>query len=391
MADDEQRSFDDMPSTDELLDMIPRDDTDSGVEVSGDTPEPDHAEAPIEAESVTPAEGDDAPQPRNEDGTFAEKQKDTGAPTEGAAPGEAAPEPATPPAPTPDAVTPEQPVPEEFPEWSYRAYGQDYALPGSKHGEDGVFIGNEGLPALTQMLSRANAASRRETELNTRLQQAESSNSAELAQAQKIVDEFTELSELYKREGADGIVGWFEDLDRNWALIQARAENERLKASLDGTQGQLTERQQQEEVDALVPRLEGALRDAVAEVAGHEKYQGLDINRLFARLAQQMDRIFTIAPEDDPATGVQKGQVVFDSGPVYDEFEYAMSLKPPAQDTTKVTAMAAANKAATAEAKVPAVAPAGGGEAPSTEREIPKFKTKEETDRWLESGDWQRA
>lgn len=294
-------------------------------------------------------------------------------------------EPAQPTEPTQPNKTAEPTGEAEFPAFQYRAYGQQYDLPGSKWGEDGVFVPTEALPQLQRLLSRAESASRRESEFKSEITKVRRETKGQYELAQQVL---TELDGL--RRDPEKLAAWFEDLDRNWDLMMARAEAEQAKAAASQYQELLRSHDNQATSEALVPRIEDTLWNSVRELAGMPEFQGLEAREMYHRIANSalLDRVFYEASDDMPEIGVQKGGIVFDSKPILAEFQYhAQLLKRASKQAADAMKK---NQAATAVSKAPPDLSGSGGEPPAS-GEPPKFKSREEMEAWLESGAWKKT
>jgi hypothetical protein len=376
-----------MPSVDEMLDMIEPDEPSSGEAPDDSSPEP----AAEDAADLDTGD-DDVSQPRDEQGRFVAKDDEEEAPPEDAEPAAAEEPPAEPeavPAQPPEDAVPAQPEEESYPALSVRSYGQDHEIPGSMVGEDGVFIPTNSVPHVQRLLSQGLGARERESQLRAQIDAARNESEAEQAEAHKILEEFAALREQFKVD-PDGVVAWFEDMDRNWATLQAQARAEFLEKQLEAAK--TAPPPSPGEDPSLV--LDQTLRDAVAEMVTYEEYQGIDGEEMIERFLTVpglLEGTFRTATEDMPDIGVSKGEAYFDPTTLFAEFDYRKSLTPAASGPSAAETKAAEQnrKAVTESVDAPPVTPAAGGDAPSTEKEIPKFKTKAEADKWLdEESNW---
>jgi len=309
------------------------------------------------------------PQPRDEQGQYASPAEDA----DKAPPAALADQP---------EATPEETA-QEFSEFSYRAYGQDYAVPGSKVGEDGVFVPTESVRDLSYLLGQARGAAQREAELRSQIADVRREGGVEIATAKTLIGEFSGFRELLKSDPAQA-QDWLDNLDHSWDLWLARAENEALRAGKDAASEQLDSIQTERDSAQLSQQMGGALQDYVQQLAHDERYAGIDANAMYERLGTVLlDRVFYQAREDRPEDGITVGQIVFDRNVVDQEFEYHRQLT---QRVSSETAAAVkGNIAATSASGAPPAVAAGGGEAPSAVKEIPKFDNKKDANAWLDS------
>jgi len=374
-------SYESMPSVDEMLDMMNQEET-----ASGEAPSEPGVEPAAEAADLETAEGT-APQPRDEQGRFVARDDDEEeAPPEEAAPqdGEEAPEAQAEPAqPIPEETA--QPEAGEYPSFSVRSYGRDYEIPGSMVGEDGIFIPTPSVAEVQRLLSQGLGARDRESQLRAQIDQVRNEAAAELIQAQKIVGEFDQLRQLY-RENPDAVIEWFENVEKNWDLIQANAKAEMLQAQLEARDAQPSVDEAQA-AQAMQDEMDQVLNNAIAQIGSQPEFRQIDQQEMLRRIINApgiLESVFRRAEQDLPEIGVRAGEAYYDLTPIVSEFEYRRSLMPAAPSPAAAKAKQR-NQAAVKEAiEAPPVSPASGGDAPSTEKEIPAFKTKEEANAWID-------
>lgn len=348
---------------DETLDTG-EDDSQIADEAIGQDPS---SESPEDGTAST--EQDGAPQSRDEQGRFASAAEDA----DKAPPAALADQPEA----TPDDTA------QEFSEFSYRAYGQDYAIAGSKVGDDGVFIPTDSVRDLSHLLGQARGAARREAELRGQVADVRREGGVEIATAKTLIGEFSSFREMLKSDPAKA-QDWLDNLDHSWDLWLARAENEALRAGKDAASEQLDSIQTERDSKELSQQMGDTLEQYVRQLAQDERYAGIDANTMYERLGTVLlDRVFYQAPEDIPESGITQGQIVFDRDIVDQEFEYHRQLTQ--RVSTETAAAVKGNIAATAESDIPPAVAAGGGEAPSAAKDIPKFDNKKDMNAWLDS------
>lgn len=337
-------------------------------ESPADTGEAAPAEAAPPAEEAAPEVAAEAEQPRDESGKFVKRE---------AAAEEAPAEEAAPPEEAPPTEAP------EYPEFSYRYAGREYNLPGSKYGQEGVFIPTDSLPEFQRLLGRAEVGQKQIADLQRQVTAAGSEGKGELERAQAILGKLADL----RNQGPDAVAAWLDELDKNWDLMEARAETEQLRAQSERLTAREKELDDERAADELVPKMEQELQAAVLETA--QRYPGVDASAMYQRLSRSfIDQIFYDADEDDPGGGFKRGEMVMDVNVIENEFKYHQQLT---GQGSKATANALAhNKAATAESTAPPAVPAGGATPPTTTKPLPTFKNKEEADEFIRSGAWRQ-
>jgi hypothetical protein len=320
-------------------------------------------------------------QPRDAEGRFTEKPptEEPEAPVEGEpAPEETPAEPAE----LPTA----EPVEEELPDepFAYRADNQDFSVPGSAVGEDGVFIPAAEVPQVQQLLSAGKAAfgsvRQRLSDAAQREQVAMDRATAAEAQAQQILAHFETLIEKGQ------VQAWLENVQQNWPILKAEAKAKAVELQNQSTAKRLQEYEAREQQTRLQPLIEQTLQQSVW-TQGREL--GLDdrtIQAVFERLKapEQRDLLVVSAPFDDPSGGFRKGESVMNHSLVRGALELAgINRQPPAQQQ-KIAAAVKANTAAAKPAKIP---PTVGGKGRVPSPGTPKFKTAAEADDFLLEGD----
>jgi len=330
--------------------------------------------APSDATAPPPATEPEA-QPRDATGRFASKDAPAAPPSEVApAPFVA---PATDAAPTP---APEKP-------FSYRAYNADYPIAGAVERADGVFFPGETAATLRQILAQGHGAQsrldRQRAEYEAKIAQATQAVDGRVAKADAVL---TRLARL-RQDGK--LQEWFEDTDRNWAILEAQAEADALKAQLAARDQEAQQRSAADEetqeaaaAEELRPQLRSHLDEAVRQMVTQEEFKGLDPVAMTGRLWESFfDRIFREAEQDYPQYGIRQGEIVIDYDAIARELKYEAGLRKPV--TPAVTPAAVPEKPKAVPPPVASAKGAGGSKAP---KKVPEFKNTKEVDAWFESG-----
>lgn len=346
--------------------------------VAPETPEA----APAAEPTGQPTEG----QARDEQGRFTQAPKAAPDPS----PEEPAPAPETPAEPTASAE-PAAEAPADYPAFSYRADGQEFPVPGSAVGEDGVFIPKDQLPEVQQLLSagkaamgsvrqRLNEAAQREQAAILRAEAAEVQGQHILAHFEQLIEQSQHVQDWAQSPAAL----WLQQAAINWPVLKAEAKAAGIEKQREADRQALERYQQQEQQARLRPIMEQTLEQGVqhfgrqaglGETALRDVIQALKDPRWEAV-------VFPAAPYDDPAQGIKQGDRVIDYGVVQEWVRRAVTWGAGRQ-TPAATPKPAA-KPVTPAAVPPTVATKG--KAPKSGPAIPAFKTKEEADAWFERG-----
>lgn len=370
----------------ELVDDVLAPDPPSGEGHSA--PAPSGAPAPAaQPPAQTPAAGVDRGDGRDAQGKFAKPgDAPAAAPQAPAAPQGA---PATPAAPGASAAAPAAPAQpalrrEEYAAFSYRGGNEDAELPHSFVGSNGVFIANEGVPALRQLLAEAHgygrAGRRREAELVRQV--TELQNSPDLLRAKSYSDQ---IQALFKG-GPDAVVRFFDDFDKNRDKFLAQAEQDVLRKQNEDLQARLEAHDDEAEGKQIGPVIGAHIDRTLQSLAA--SYPGVDAASLKARLVKTFwDQIvYEVDPKvRRPGYGEQvigqsrKGtQYVLNVGAIEQEMAYASAVAQ--RRAAPVAAAAATNAAAIAAAQggpVPPAPPAGAPPVPATDSdELPEIKDR---------------
>ena len=309
--------------------------------------------APPAPAPATPAE---AGPPRDDKGRFT-------APTPAAA-ASPAPEaaPATPPETPPETPAEAPAEPESFPPFEYTANGRPFTIEGSQVGEDGVFIPTAQVPYLTRTLAEAH----QNRDFGRELGRVKADATRE---GQALKDEFFGKLRQLKAIATDPekLGAWGEDVERNWALLEAQAK-------LDLREKELTQLQQREQEQAretarreVIPKCQQVLRDQVARFVAEPAVAGLfaaaDQQALVSRLGTFFDRIF----EEDA-----NGEVMVDVDLIRRELAHEAEWRRRLQGAAAQRQQIAAQNAATAS---PSPAPPTVGARTTTATSTPAAKT----------------
>jgi len=335
-------------------------------------------------ETATPAPEADIPSPgksRNEKGQFV-KAEPTEAPPLEATPGD---EPDAPPAEVAPETPPDAVVEATHPEFTYRSAGREFNIPGSAVGEDGAFIPTPALPAITRLLAEGQHAREASREYAAKLQEARVEGQKELQYARSLLASLNQL----RQQGPDAIANWFDELDRNWPLMEAQAKLSLIEKEREAEKAQLSDAQREREAEALVPQLRNVLTEKLAEHAKRPEYKGVDTKRLFERLSGRLfDQVFEEATEDDVAQGIarQVGQVIVNWGVIEDEVKYEADILRRTRESANLTKeVVKANAAKVAEPNAPPTVGAKKGASAAGGKSVPKFKTRAEADEWFDN------
>lgn len=308
-------------------------------------------------------------------GRFIEAQKEGETPPEGQKPeGEAA-------SPQTDAKGEPQ-EPPEYPEWTFQADQTQYAVPGSKQGDQGIFIPNEQIPWLQQQLATAYAHKgswqRELAGAQAAGQQMMQQAQAVQAQADYIVQQIQALAE----GDEEAAWAWFQDYRQNLQTLLAGAEREQLQAERQVMQQAQQIQTQQQVVQQIYQQQNQALVNAVQGYSQLDQFKGVDAQRILQRLDGLRSSIFYSAPTDAPDGSYRRGDILVNYGIIEQEFQTHADYMAQAGNVDKA---AAANQAALQKGTTPPAVPAAGGAVGKAKSGMPKFKTEQEMNDWLES------
>ena len=326
-----------------------------------DSPAPVSSPAapPVEAQPPTPAE-----QPRDEQGRFI-----TPAETPAAAETPAPPA-AEAPAPSPPVAPPESAPAKPF---SYRAYGAEHRPFGDAvERPDGVLIPTPSVSKLRQVLAEGhNAESRRRQHEAEAMAKVTSARAARAEIVQRAELTLAKLAEL--RRDPEAFQTWFEDLDRNWSLLEAQVDRDRLAGELRAQQTVAQEAAQERQAAELEPRLRDVLERSVQDmVAQDAELRGLDVPAMSERLWGAFRR----------------GEILIDYDVIRAELAYEAGLRrsaPPVPAAAPAVPSAVPRVAGEEKAPAPPIVPTKGAGARSGLK-VPVFKSTQEADDWYERG-----
>ena len=357
-------------------------------------PPPESPEAPA-APAAPEAAPESATQPRDAQGRFTSTP-----PAEPAAPDtEGAPAPPPEPAGEPIAEPPAEGAQDTYPEFSYRADGQDLSIPGSAVGEDGVFIPADRLSEVQQLLSEGRASRgsvrQRFSELAQREQAALTRAAAAEAERSQTLSHFESLIERSQGAIASGdgtqilqspIGQWLMGVGQNWPVLKADAAVKAQELLRQAEQQELTRYREQERLTQLRPLMDATLEQSVWQYGATAGLDDAAMAEVYQLLHEPRYEglAFVKAPYDDPVQGIRQGELVIDYGVV----EGAVRLAAAGRTPQKAIAEAQQrNMARQTAVKVPPTVGGKGAKAPQAGPAIPRPKTREEADLLLTEGD----
>lgn len=336
--------------------------------LGGEVPKAPPTEPTAPAEPAAQPEAKDGAQPRDATGKFTTTETP-------AAPVEAADaEP---------AEAPPEPVPST--PFSYRAYGADHSpFTGAMVTPEGkVEFPPDAVPRLKQVLAEGhNAESRRrqtERETQTKLVSARGANAQLVRRADMTLARLAEL-----RRNPDALQQWFNDLDRNWDVLEAQVERDALQKELETQRTAAQEQLIRQQREALEPQLRSTLERTVGEMVGAEaELTGLNALEAAERLWSAFrGRVFQEAQQDDPGGAYRKGEILMDYDAIRAELQYEAKLRGSAKAAPPPKPAPIVPKVPVAPPPVVATKGAGARPAPK----VPTFKSTAEADKWLEEG-----
>lgn len=319
-------------------DEIPREGQDAG-EVEDDEDLDDDADD-LEGDEPLPGEGDESTRPRlNAAGRKVDPATGKFVPgrVDPMAPGEPAPGDGTPGA-------GEEPDPYEG-ALRFRSDREEFVVEGSYQDDHWAYIPRETAEELLRLAGRGKhheqtyprereSWGRERTDLSRRVAEAESRAAAAEAAERTVTEHMADLVRG-PNGGAVAVQKWLQDLDRNWDLLQAKAENAKLQAQVEGRakieEAGQGERRAQEYEEYVQLGLEREIYAALEhpEIAPLVQYlDEEDLIDLYRTLYATKDAIFWVARADnDRGSGARKGQVVTDRLPVRQALKTLASAK----------------------------------------------------------------
>lgn len=283
--------------------------------------------------------------------------------------------------PSPQPAPAEPPATVELPAFSYRADGRDYEIAGSRVRDEGLFIPAEQMQWLQQQLATARA---HHGSWQHELEKARQAGGQKMAEAEamrtgadKIVQRMQELA-----EGPEEVaLKWFQHYRTNLPQLLAEAKADQLTAENEALKTRADAGVQEQQMSEVAQQTGVALDTLVEQIAPN--YPGVDRSMIRNRVENMKGLIFSIAQEADPAGGWQKGEIVFDTAPIENEFKHAQTLlsrSQPAVDAAKANAEALKTPSAP-----PVVAAKKGVAVSGHEAKMPEFKSEQEYKDWVES------
>jgi hypothetical protein len=288
-----------------------------------------------------------------------------------------------------------------FPDWTIRGDGQEFEIPGAKVGSNGVWLPNDVVPEVAQLLAegvanRGSARQLRESlQAENRQLRQQLQNHPDLIRAQA----FNKAILAKLNEGPEAVQQWLEDFDNSRPRLIAEAEAEVLRQQHAATQRELAELREERESATLQPLMEQSLQEAVADFANRPEFAGVDAEMIYERVRspQGLDAVFYEVSPQDRAQGLLDGEsllgrapdgtlYVMNWGVIADEFAYQAQIRGPAPAAApSAAAAAAANAQALAQ---PAAQGSAQTVAPTGTPPVPQFpKTpegKKQMDKWYE-------
>lgn len=362
-------------------------------EIVDDEPSPagaTPATPPAAPDAGTPAPADAAAQPVV-----------PAVPAQPPTPASSAPSPAVPPMPAAPA-TPAA--------WDFQADRQTVTVPGSKVRDDGWLEVPPDQRALLENLLAEGVAHRgswraEQQRYEARIAELEEQSTAspEILRAKAFNDALLALLD----KGPEAVAAWLDEYRLNFPLLKQQAEAAVLQSRLTTAEQRLAAREEDQEASELAPQLAGMISDTLQQViASDPAYAGVDAQALEQRIRTRfLDQVaYEVDPKERPR-GLASGEIllgrsrdgktlyVFNAGLVADEVAYQASLRGGA---ASAAAAAVARNTAIAPAVpgapggAPPVVPAGSGTpGPAPAKPLPK--TKEDVQRWIDSGDWKQS
>lgn len=260
-----------------------------------------------------------------------------------------------------------------YPAFEYTVNGRALTIPGSKVGDQGMFIPKDQIEQITQFLIQGRMLPQREREHQKAVQAARGEGQIEVEKARKVMAAFGELTKDKAK-----LLEWAENLDRNRELLITRAELEAVKAEAKTATSTLTEQQQSRAAQDLVPQLQSGLKSIIATLGKKAEYAGVDADKLYERLMHRhFDQVFS---EDD------SGEILLDEGFIADEMGYEIAAvsrgrTAAAEEAARIAKAAKENAARQGQGgqKPPPMAGVGSGGKPATPKPKP-YKTTREAD-----------
>jgi hypothetical protein len=352
----------------------------------GDPSGPEDTEAP-EAEEADPSPEDTPPtedeaQPRNPDGTFAEKPESEAQPE---APEDEATEDETVPG---EEETPAEVEPEPF---SFKADGTEFEVPGSAVSEEGLFVPPDQVELVTQLMRYGKTY-----QGSFRDQLAASKNEVKSANVERDAAQAARTVLLEKlaafAENPDAFAAFMDDFSRELPMLLASAQTAEAEAKGKADRERVAELEREADYLKMEPRLEDRLEEAIRYYGG---IHGVDLEgqrTLWTRLRAKntFDRIFTRndSGEWDQELGIVEDEVRYLAAAVGSRKAVEPKRKEAKDAQKAIAALKGKGR------KPPPTAPAKKGPAPKAASKAPKFEGEDATaqaDAWFDGGKYNEA
>jgi hypothetical protein len=278
-------------------------------------------------------------------------------------------------------------------EFEFKVDGETLFIPGSKRveidGRKGVFLPEAQLREVTRTLSEG---VHHRTTFKEKLRTSRDREQAALRQVDEVraavnedvvrAQEFLRDIRALREKGPDAIAAWLDDLEREWPLLEARAERAittALQAKPATTAGAAAasaegERSAPREVDTAV--VQQNLAEAIDELCDeHDAFRGFTPEQR-KHLAKLMERTpgayFHFATAYDDEHEIEPGDLVVQLQPIADVMEHHLFwLKETAATAEQLASAEAKNRAkGLVPSAPPAAVPAKEGQHPEGARAI---------------------
>lgn len=178
---------------------------------------------------------------------------------------------------------------------------QTISIPGSKRGEDGIYIPADQLESHFGLVAAGHQAERTIAALRSNLgREIKAAREQASLERTKVETLLGELSKIMGEPDDQKAFAVFAALKKNWGERVAKAEADALRKRLEDSESGLSARELDDRARALVPELEQAARRYVREYAQRPEYQGVDPQRIYRQVMRRyFDDVFT---EDEAGT-----------------------------------------------------------------------------------------
>jgi hypothetical protein len=301
----------------------------------------------------------------------------------------------------PEATQAEDPL-AAYPVWEVRADGQDFEIPGSRMGTNGVWLDKAAVPLVQQLIAEgvANRGSARQLreQLESENQQLRSriTNDPDILRAKAFNQQIMRIL----ASGAEGMQQFLEDFNNNRQALVANAEQAVLRQQLQERDQQLTTLREQQEATQLEPVMGQAIDNTVAELAGRPEFAGVDANLILERLysPRGLDAVFyEVDPRERPrgpnedefylGTAADGKLYLMNWGVIVQEFQYQASIRgaTPATPAAAAAVNAAALVGSPQGPTTPAAPPGNAGAAGEQVPDFPKTpEGRRQMEQWFE-------